>query len=228
MTATVTPLPPRDPIFALAPELKLHLSELDGQLVVSSREVARVFFHRRHRQVLRKIMKDIWHMPMRPEVRNWFRLRANGTIDITSDGLPFALGGWGFRNGRVNVFIFRWVQLVSATADRYEAKTGVNPITKLFEEKFGPHLRYFTHDGRRCCDDCREPEPDGPMLRDELWATIAEPDAFLCFGCIEKRLGRRLTQADLTVCSWNAGWISFNGADVAAMQFARGRQLLPG
>jgi hypothetical protein len=27
----VATLPPRDPIFALAPELRLHLSEMDGQ-----------------------------------------------------------------------------------------------------------------------------------------------------------------------------------------------------
>lgn len=56
---------------------------------------------------------------------------------MTSDGLSFALGGWGFRNKRVVQFNFRWVLLVHATADRYEAKTGVNPITKLFEEKLG-------------------------------------------------------------------------------------------
>ena len=74
--------------------------------------------------------------------------------------------------------------------------------------------------------------PAGPILRDELWATIAKPtiakpDEFLCFDCIEKRLGRELTQADLKVCPFNAGWISFDGADVAALQFARGRRLLP-
>jgi hypothetical protein len=44
MTADITNLPPRDPFFALAPELKLHLSEDDGALVVDSREVARVQF----------------------------------------------------------------------------------------------------------------------------------------------------------------------------------------
>jgi hypothetical protein len=57
----VTTLPPRDPIFALAPELRLHRSELDGQLVVSSREVARVFFHRRPRQ---------------PRRHRWMKLRS--------------------------------------------------------------------------------------------------------------------------------------------------------
>jgi hypothetical protein len=88
-------------------------------------------------------------------------------------------------------------------------------------------MRYFTKDGRECCDDCRYPLPAGPTLHDELWATIAQPDAFLCFDCTEKRLGRRLTQADLKVCPFNAGWISFDGADVVALQFAHGRRLLP-
>ena len=62
---------------------------------------------------------------------------------------------------------------------------------------------------------------------DELWATIADRHMLLCFDCIERRLGRSLTQADLTVCAFNAGWLSFDGADVVAMQFARGRRLLP-
>lgn len=78
------------------------------------------------------------------------------------------------------------------------------------------------------CDDCGEQTSGGPMLRDELWATLAttqtvpipcdpgEPflfplfryvDAFLCFGCIERRLGRQLTQEDLNTSAWNARWI---------------------
>jgi hypothetical protein len=109
-----------------------------------------------------------------------------------------------------------------AEAKKREAETGINPLTEAFRKFFGPPL-YFTDDGRRCCDDCRLPEA-GPMLRNDLWATIAETTyMFLCFDCIEKRLGRRLTQGHLTVCSFNAGWINFDGADVAAMQFARGR-----
>ena len=115
---------------------------------------------------------------------------------------------------------------MSATAEEIEAKTGVNPIREGFK-KFFPGVRRFTRDGRRCCEDCDLPLPAGPVLHDDLWATIAKPKVFLCFGCTEKRLGRGLTQGDLTVCSFNAGWISFDGADVAAMQFARGRQLLP-
>jgi len=37
----VTALPPRDPVFALAPELKLHLSKRDGKLVVNTRPPVR-------------------------------------------------------------------------------------------------------------------------------------------------------------------------------------------
>jgi hypothetical protein len=85
--------------------------------------------------------------------------------------------------------------------------------------------------GMRCCDDCQRPAPGGPMLPDELWATIAKPNVLLCLRCIERRLGRHLTQADLTLCPFNAGWIPvsrFAGDDAAAAaQFARGRKPLP-
>jgi hypothetical protein len=203
MAADIVELPASDPFFALAPELKLHLSELDGALVVNSREVARVFFHRKHRRVLRKIMWDIWHTPMQPNYEDEYRQRADGTVDITGKGLTSALCHWGGHNKNKRV----------------------RHIKKFFP---GVRMGYVTEDGfRQCCDDCRLPEPAGPMLHDELWATFAEPNAFLCFACIERRLGRQLTQADLTLCPFNAGWISFDGADVAAMQFARGRRLLP-
>jgi hypothetical protein len=227
MTADVVKLPPADPIFALVPELRLRISAVTGRPVVNSREVARVFFHRKHRRVLRKIMQDIWHLKMRPDRRDWFRLSADGTIDLTSDGFTLALGGWGFRNKRVNEFTFQYIQLLQATAAEYEARTGVNPITEGIKKFFpGVRMGYVTEDGfRQCCDDCQQPLPAGPVLHDELWTSIAQPDAFLCFDCIEKRLGRPLTQVDLTVCAFNAGWISFDGADVAAMQ--RGRRLLP-
>ena len=70
------------------------------------------------------------------------------------------------------------------------------------------------------------------MLCDELWETIAEPETvrcdpvepdlfswadvpcfqqvetFLCFACVERRLGRQLTQEDLNTSMWNAGWIA--------------------
>jgi hypothetical protein len=150
MSATVTPLPPRDPVFALALELEPHLSDLDGRLVVNSREVARVFFHGKHRRLLRKIMEDIWEMPTQPGLRDYFRLRADGTIDMTSAGLVEALGHWGLdtycRNKRLNEFNSRWVQLVCATAKNIEARTGINPIREGIK-KFFPGIRCVTRDG---------------------------------------------------------------------------------
>jgi hypothetical protein len=80
------------------------------------------------------------------------------------------------------------------------------------------------------CDDCGRQTSGGPCIHNELWATIApnwklsvpcDPgdlfswagvpcgqrvEKFLCFACIERRLGRQLTQKDLTICAWNAPW----------------------
>ena len=178
MTAAVTALPPPDPIFALVPELNLHWSALDGRLVVSSREVARVFFRGRHQRLVHKIMQDIWDMPMRPDFEDIFRPCADGSIDMTSHGLDVALSHWGFglRNKRVDQFCNMMAQLVCTRAKEIEAKTGVNPLLEGIK-KFLPGVRslYRTRDGERCCDECRLPERAGPMLHDELWAMIAEP-----------------------------------------------------
>jgi hypothetical protein len=54
------------------------------------------------------------------------------------------------------------------------------------------------------CADCGHDRP-GPVLHDDVWATIAAPDVLLCFACTEKRLGRRLLVRDLTVCPINIG-----------------------
>ena len=88
------------------------------------------------------------------------------------------------------------------------------------------------------------------MLRNEVRATIAKPEAvpvpcdprepylfplfqqvetFMCFGCIERRLGRQLTQEDLNSSVWNAGWIDHVDGIVArngatASWFRRGRK----
>jgi hypothetical protein len=81
MTDNVTTLPPpRDPIFALAPELQLHQSKLDGQFVVNSREVARVFLRDDHRELIRHIMWSIWNDPMQASYHDEFRQRPDGTV----------------------------------------------------------------------------------------------------------------------------------------------------
>lgn len=57
------------------------------------------------------------------------------------------------------------------------------------------------------CTDCGEdtlstPEGDWYMVRDDVWAaagmTASAEDAYLHRRCLEKRLGRRLTQGDYT------------------------------
>lgn len=76
------------------------------------------------------------------------------------------------------------------------------------------------------CDDCLTEMPPGPMLHDPLWLSIARDDERLCIDCTERRFGRRLTQADLTGCPFNAGWIPFDPDDAMAAGFAPGRALL--
>jgi hypothetical protein len=115
------------------------------------------------------------------------------------------------------------LSLLSPNSHRKTSAPGANAGATLISNQ----LEHYEAAEMKCCDGCQEPVRGGPMLHDDLWATIAGAEVFLCFDCTEKRLGRRLTQADLTACTFNAGWISFDGADVVAMQFARGRMLLP-
>jgi hypothetical protein len=34
------------------------------------------------------------------------------------------------------------------------------------------------------------------MVTDEVWAAAGDPQGCLCVGCLEERIGRRLTRAD--------------------------------
>ena len=217
----VTTLPPRDPFFALAPELKLHQSKLDGALLVNSREVARVFLRDDHPALIRHIMWSIWNDGMRPNYDDEFRQCPDGTVDLTSRGLVSALCHWGFEyeeTERHREVRHGCTEIVIAEMQEIRAKTGRDVITEGIK-KFFPGLRVLKHDAygelRECCQDCSEPLPAGPMLHDTLWAEIAPPDTdgFLCFDCIEKRPGRGLTQADLKRCPFNAGWVDL-GTDV--------------
>lgn len=59
-----------------------------------------------------------------------------------------------------------------------------------------PHVKY-----NWLCYDCNEDTWDEYyMIRDPLWvlATISKPAHLLCIGCVEHRLGRKLTKADFT------------------------------
>ena len=60
------------------------------------------------------------------------------------------------------------------------------------------------------CQICDDQQGFGPMLRDEVWDAIApNPRGMMCLDCMRIRatacLGRKLTNSDLTDCSYNAG-----------------------
>src|SRR5688572_11904104 len=58
-----------------------------------------------------------------------------------------------------------------------------------------------THvDEKYRCADCDKVHPTTCMLRNEVWKSIAAKDERLCFSCTEKRLGRRITLAELAPC----------------------------
>lgn len=53
------------------------------------------------------------------------------------------------------------------------------------------------------CMDCGS-GPDCPMLKDEVWETIAGKRYLLCIPCTEKRLGHIIRVRDLNPCLGNA------------------------
>ena len=69
------------------------------------------------------------------------------------------------------------------------------------------------------CADCGPADLIGPMLRDDIWLSIARKDEFLCLPCIERRLGRPLTENDLTGCRLNEGCPEFLARRRLANQF---------
>ena len=105
-------------------------------------------------------------------------------------------------------------------------------ITVDFRDMWGGQdvdeiYRRKVYAGRQQCEDCGRRSLGGPMLLERERATIGKVHTFLCFACIEQRLGRRLTQDNLLVSRLNAGWIEYNPADPTARLFALGRHLLP-
>jgi len=47
---------------------------------------------------------------------------------------------------------------------------------------------------------------EGYMLDEDLWLTVAKKDENLCIGCLERRLGRRLTPNDFQNIPYNFGF----------------------
>jgi hypothetical protein len=52
------------------------------------------------------------------------------------------------------------------------------------------------------CVECHR-VPNCPMLHDSVWLPIADKKDLLCVVCAEKRLGRKITLADLLPCVGN-------------------------
>jgi hypothetical protein len=48
------------------------------------------------------------------------------------------------------------------------------------------------------------------MVHDKLWRAAGMRDGFLCVGCIEKRIGRRLTPRDFTSAPINDPYDPWN------------------
>ena len=51
------------------------------------------------------------------------------------------------------------------------------------------------------CVDCGD-DTEAYMVRDDVWP-IGKLDGWLCVGCVETRIGRKLTPADFTDCAMN-------------------------
>jgi hypothetical protein len=86
----------------------------------------------------------------------------------------------------------------------------------------------LTRGGRRrryACADCVGgfADDDGPVIHDHLWFSIARENERLCLPCIERRLGRPLTESDLEDCQFNSGW---REVERPCRGFAFGRQRL--
>ena len=74
---------------------------------------------------------------------------------------------------------------------------------------YKPHPPPHSHFRAFRCDHCLHNKPDCPMLKNEVWFTIAPNPrnpkrGLLCIPCTEVRLGRQLTVDDLLECPGNA------------------------
>jgi hypothetical protein len=71
------------------------------------------------------------------------------------------------------------------------------------------------------CRDCRwqtlSAKPgvrcESYMVTDDVWTAAGDPQGFLCIGCLEARIGRRLTRADFDDVMMND--LSITDADYA-------------
>ena len=58
------------------------------------------------------------------------------------------------------------------------------------------------------CDDC-EGEIAPYMMKDKVWAEVAQPHKVYCFQCFSDRLGRRPRPNEFMDCELNEPWYSY-------------------
>ena len=47
---------------------------------------------------------------------------------------------------------------------------------------------------------------DSPMLEEHIWTSIADDqEGYMCIGCMESRLGRKIMESDLMTVDWGRG-----------------------
>ena len=64
----------------------------------------------------------------------------------------------------------------------------------------------ITTDKHWCCVDCGKntfQTDDYYMVKQWIWEKFGVGHGMLCIGCLEKRMGRKLTKDDLTDCPLN-------------------------
>lgn len=82
------------------------------------------------------------------------------------------------------------------------------PKLRVAEKPDEVYSRLQAFASRYRCTDCGW-GADAPMIREELWLSIADKKEVLCIGCTETRLGRRLTPSDLSRCLMNGAALFF-------------------
>lgn len=77
--------------------------------------------------------------------------------------------------------------------------------------KIAAAIRLDAHDAARCSDCGINTLPRGGgaeyyMVHDDIWASAGMTTGYLCVGCLEARLGRRLSFADVPLNSFDPSW----------------------
>lgn len=76
------------------------------------------------------------------------------------------------------------------------------------------------------CRDC-DNKPDAPMLKDEVWSTIAGPRELLCIPCTVRAMGRDIQVYDLRHCVGNSAILYFLDNQKSTIEYSVRRVTVP-